>query len=718
MKVLLLNPPFIDRFSRTSRSPAVTKGGTIYYPLWLSYAAGVLERDGSEVRLVDAPADCISNEEVLTRLGNFVPDVVVLDTSTPSIYADARSAEFYKKRYPGAFVVLVGTHPSAMPEWTLSLSPAIDAVAIGEYDDTLRALAQAIGRGESPSSVAGLVVRDGNSVRRTGARPLITDIDSLPFVTAVYKKHLAIRNYFFAAARYPMVMIITGRGCPHRCFFCVYPQTFHSRAYRPRSARNVADEFLYVRRELPFVREIGIEDDTFTVDRRRCAEICDILTAENVGMKWYCNARADLPYDLLLKMRRAGCRMITVGFESGSQEILDAMHKGLGLETMRRFVKDARRAGILIHGCIMAGNPGETEETIRESFRFALELDCDSMQFFPLFVYPGTEAYRWAETNGYLTTTDFRRWLDEKGDYRCVIDLPDLPGARMVELCKGFYAQYHLRPSYILRKALQGIRRPGEGWRTVRSAFTFFRFMLKDRRARRAASRPEGAGSREHRWNEFWSEDQQLRKFTGINTAYAEVVDALLGLSTPRSRCVEIGCGTGTYAIEVAAGGRNCIGTDYSPSALAIARAKAKALHGLDMKLLAADVYSPPFREGSVDLVFSDGVIEHLDIPRALQGMKRILKPGGWMVATVPSRSLTYMCVYYGLYSVRNRPFEAWLSRARWAELLREAGFMDVTVEKYGSIVDGVLMRIFKKRAVRTRLKLARTSYLMKGRRP
>jgi len=481
MNVLLLNPPFLDRFSRTSRSPGVSKGGTLYYPIWLAYAAGVLEQAGYTVRLIDAPAECLGNQEVAERLGKFIPDVIVLDTSTPSIHDDARTAEFFKKIYPRSVIVMVGTHPSAMPEWTLSLSPAIDLVARGEYDYTLRDLCKAVFAGRGFDTVAGLVLRSGSGVLHTPPRPLITDLDTLPFVTSVYRRHLDVRNYFFAAARYPMVMIISGRGCPHRCFFCVYPQTFHGRAYRPRNAGNVVEEFRYVREHLPHVREIGIEDDTFTADRRRCVEICDLLIEERLRLPWYCNGRADIPFDVLVKMRRAGCRLIIVGFESGSQMILDAMHKGIRLETMRRFVRDAKRAGILIHGCMMVGNPGETEETIAESYRFARELNCDSMQFFPLIVYPGTEAWEWAVKSCALGTTQFRDWLDEKGDYRCVINLPGLPAARIAALCRRYYLRYHLAPMYLLSKLRQAIVRPGEVVRTVRAAINYARYLIRSK---------------------------------------------------------------------------------------------------------------------------------------------------------------------------------------------------------------------------------------------
>ncbi|MCX6353707.1 MAG: methyltransferase domain-containing protein [Candidatus Aureabacteria bacterium] len=715
MDILLLNPPFIGKYSRTSRSPAVTKGGTIYYPFWLAYAAGVLEKNGHTVRLIDAPADGLTNENVREALRDFRPQLIVLDTSTPSIYDDVRSGEFFKLCYPDSFMVLVGTHPSALPEETMGLSPSVDAVARGEYDFTLRDLAAALRDDTALSDVRGISYREEGRIRHCPPMPLIEDMDSIPFVTSVYKKHLNIRNYRFAAARHPMVMIITGRGCPYRCSFCVYPQTFHSRKYRPRSAENVVDEFEYVRKNLPWVKEIGIEDDTFTADKARCEKICDLLIERGSKIPWYCNARADIDYTLLKKMREAGCRLMPVGFESASQEILNNIHKGIKADRMLQFVGDARRAGILIHGCLMIGNPGESEETARQSFDFALKAGCDSMQFYPLFVYPGTEAYEWARGHGYLTTTNYREWLDEGGDYRCVIDLPGLPGDRIVELCKSFYVHYHLRLSYIFKKLCQGIAHPAEGVRTVRSAMTFINFTIRDRLRARKRVRPEPSGSREHGWDTYWGRERHVEKFSKINTSYREVVDTLMNLTTPRSRCIELGCGSGTYAIELASKGRDCIGSDYSPSALRITRAKAKSLYGIDITLAGADIYTIPFKDGSFDMVFSDGVIEHLEVPKALEEMKRILKPGGVMVAKVPSRSFLQALVYYGMSPFMNRPFEAWYPMERWVQFTKEAGFTDVKAGKCGSIIDGILMRVFKGTRFRLSPKLGRLYYLFWG---
>ncbi len=473
MNILFLNPPFIGRFSRASRSPAVAKGGTLYYPLWLAYAAGVAQKEGHRVSFFDAPAQGLSLEDVFIQLKDFVPGLVIVDSSTPSIYSDLQVMEKIKAVYPEAFTVLVGTHPSALPEETLKLNNSIDSVCVGEYDYTISDLATALENKASLDIVEGLVFRDNGRVYKNSERAKIENLDEIPFVSSIYKRHLDYRNYFFAAANYPMMMIIAGRGCPYGCFFCVYPQVFHGRRYRVRSAENVVDEFEYIRCNFPHVKEIGIEDDCFSANLNHVREVCELLIKRRLKLKWYCNARGNLDYALLKLMKKAGCRLITVGFESGCQEILDNMHKGEKIQNYYRFVQDAKKAGILVHGCIMAGNPGDTKETLAKSYEFAKRINCDSMQFYPLFPYPGTEAFDWAKEKGYLKTQDFSRWLNKDGLHSCVLDTPELSAEEIVCLCDDYLQKYHLRPAYLLGKLRQAIINPSEGQRTYKAAKVF-----------------------------------------------------------------------------------------------------------------------------------------------------------------------------------------------------------------------------------------------------
>ncbi|MCH8863993.1 MAG: radical SAM protein [Chloroflexi bacterium] len=479
MKVLLLNPPFIGRFSRTSRSPGVSRSGTLYYPFWLIYTAGVLDQNGLEVSFIDAPAEGLATSEVIARAKESPPQLIVIDTSTPSIYNDIKVAEQLKENFPASFITLVGTHPSALPHETLQLSDQVDAVARGEYDYTIRDLAAGLSNGSDLSAVDGLVFRQNGEIVENRPRALIENLDELPFISRAYRKFLETRNYFFAASDYPMVMVITGRGCPYKCFFCVYPQTFHSRQYRPRSPKNVVDEFEYISQNMPEVREIGIEDDTFTVDQARAREICRLIIERNLRVKWYCNVRVNLEPETMRWMKQAGCHLVTVGFESANQAILNKMHKGITVEQIKEFVSNARNAGLLVHGCFMAGNPGETRETLAETLKLAKELNCDTMQFYPLLVYPGTEAYQWAKENDYLTTDDFRQWATEEATFNCVLNLPGLSTDDINAFCARANREYYLRPRYMLMKLKQVILHPNEIRRTLKGARAYFGMLRK-----------------------------------------------------------------------------------------------------------------------------------------------------------------------------------------------------------------------------------------------
>lgn len=481
MKILFLNPPFKSehgRYSRTSRSPAITKGGTLYYPFWLAYAAGVAEQAGFEVELIDAPAQRISTADLLQRIIINKPGLIVVDTSTPSISSDINICEQIKAELPNSFIVLVGTHPSALPEETIKASSAINAIARREYDFIIRDLAQALQSRQDWKLIRGLTFIKDDQVVNSPDMPLIEDIDSLPFASKVYKKFLNPKDYFFAAADYPMMMIITGRGCPFRCFFCVYPQTFHSRRYRLRSAESVVAEFEYIIKEFPEVREIGIEDDTFTAIKRRTQEICRLIIEKGIRIKWYANVRVDLDLETMKLMKKAGCHLVTVGYESGSQKVLDGMHKGTKVEDIVRFSANTKKAGLLVHGCFMAGNPGETKETLQESLDLSLKLNNDTMQYFPLMVYPGTEAFTWAKQNGYIKAACYDDWLTDNGLHNCVVDLPDLTSEILVDWCNKARKTYYLRREYIFYKLFHLIRHPGEWRRTMRSLITFARHLF------------------------------------------------------------------------------------------------------------------------------------------------------------------------------------------------------------------------------------------------
>ncbi len=479
MKILMLNPPFLPKYSRFSRSPAVTKSGTIYYPLWHAYATGALEKAGFDVTLVDAPASGVTREQCVENARLMAPGLVVLYTSTPSIYNDVEIAGEIKSAVPDAFVVLAGPHVTALPMETLALDKRVDAVARGEYDSTLVELAGKLSKGEPADGVKGLTVRTPGGIRTNPPRELIEDLDSMPFVSEVYKKHLDIKEYFYAHCRFPVVSIFTSRGCSAQCNFCVYPEQMFGRRQRQRSPENIVAEFEYIEKEMPEVKEVLIDDDTFSFKEAHTVAFSKLMIEKKIKLPWTVECRATLSYETMELMKRAGCRLIVVGFESADNTVLKNMKKGLTVERMRRFVTDARRAGVMIHACFMAGNIGETKQTLEKSLAFAQEINADTCQFFPLMVYPGTEAYDWAKGKGYLTTTDFREWLTEDGMHNCVVSTPSLSAGELVSFCDYARKKYYLAPRYLGSKLWRVLRKPEEMKKTLKSARTFSKYLLK-----------------------------------------------------------------------------------------------------------------------------------------------------------------------------------------------------------------------------------------------
>lgn len=492
MRTAFINPPFLKNFSRPQRSPAVTKSGTLYYPMWLASAAACTEADGHEIDLIDAPAADLSAEAVIARVKQFGSRLAVVETSTPSISSDVQFCGQLKNSIKDIFIVLVGTHVSALPAESLRLNAAVDAVAQGEYDATIRELATALGSGLEISKVAGLWLRSGQNILLTGSREPLSELDAIPFVSSIYKRFLNPQHYFNPNALFPMVTITTSRGCPHRCFFCVYPQTMMGHRLRNRSIGNVADELEYIVQNFPEVKAVFFEDDTFPANKKRCLAICEEIVRRRIRISWTANARVDLDLETMLAMKKAGCRCLCVGFESGNQQLLDNMKKGITLEQSAAFMRAAKQAGILVHGCFMVGLPGETKETMQKTLDFAIQLQPDAIQMYPVMVYPGTEAYSWYEQHGLIATKDFSRWLTPSGLHNTVIRGENLSAEELVAFCDRARKQFYLRPGYLLYKIGQLIRHPGEIRKTLKSARTFAKYLLfgSDVRTGAAAAQP------------------------------------------------------------------------------------------------------------------------------------------------------------------------------------------------------------------------------------
>ncbi len=474
----MLNPPYFPHFGRGMRWQDTGRGGTLYYPIWLSYATGVVEQK-YQTRLVDAPACSWSREEVIDDIKRFKPDLIVIDSSFPSLSNDISIANEIKTNYAAAKTVLVGPPASQFPSDILN--KGVDIVARYEYDLTLLDLAEKLEGDLGLESVKGISYREKGKIINNPNRSFATseDLEKFPFVSKVYGKHLNINNYFLSSSLYPEVQIFTGRGCPFNCTFCSWPQTLMGRTYRLRSIADVLDELEWIQENLN-VKEVFFEDDTFTINSERIIEFCKEYGKRDLDIVWSCNARVGLEYEIMKEMRKANCRLLIVGFESGSNEILRNIKKGITVAQIRGFAENARKAGLLVHGDFIIGLPGETKDTIKTTRKLIKEIKPDILQISVASPFPGTEFYEWCRKNGYLITDDPNEYLDECGHQKSVVSYPWLQAEAIVEEVNAILKEYYLSLSYVPVALRQVVRRhgPSEAGRLYRSARTFLRYVL------------------------------------------------------------------------------------------------------------------------------------------------------------------------------------------------------------------------------------------------
>ena len=444
-KTLLLNPPSFDNFDggAGARWPSTRETFSFWYPIWLAYPAGLIE--GS--RLLDAPPAGLGFKETVKIAKDY--DMVAIFTSSAGYVQDLKLARMMKEERPDQTMVFVGPHADVLADKILKEVSWIDAVVRKEMDYTLLELAQ-----DRPfKDILGLSWREkSGNVIHNAERPLMKDLDALPWVSDIYKRDLDIYKYNLPYAAYPYVSIYTTRGCPASCTFCLWPQTMAGHLWRKRSSDNVVAEMLHIRKIFPEVKEIVIDDDTFTIDTKRVVELCEKMKPHNFS--WMCNARTTASWESLKAMKEAGCHRVDVGFETGDDQILKNIKKGSDVATARNFVKMCKELGIAIHGDFVVGLPGETPDTIEKSIRFAKELDLETIQVSIAQPLVGTEMYNEAKANGTL----IEEIAGEDGFQEAAINYgPDLSREAIFKAVEHFYNSYYYRPKVIwrfLRKAM------------------------------------------------------------------------------------------------------------------------------------------------------------------------------------------------------------------------------------------------------------------------
>jgi anaerobic magnesium-protoporphyrin IX monomethyl ester cyclase len=415
MRVVLVNSPWIrdgDRYSVKAGARWAhirTRRKTIPYypfPFAMAYATAVLKQDGNDAVLIDAIAEELTTEQCLDKIKNLGPDLLVLETSTPSIQSDLG---FCKTAFEliGKPIVFSGPHATALPEETLDRSQGF-AVLRGEFDYTLRDLVRALSESKSMETVQGLTWKGKHGVISNPDRPLITDLDALPFPE---RDGLPMLRYTDPACKqFPNVSIITSRGCPHKCIFCLESTVFfHSPSFRTRSPVSVVNEMEFVIGRYG-AREVYFDDSSFTVSHTHARSVSKEIIERGLRIHWSCMADANIDFETMEWMKKSGCTGLKFGVETADPEIMKKINKKLDLKKVKEFASNARKLGLYTHGTFMFGLPGESKRSIERTLEFAFSLKCTTSQFSVATPFPGTEFYAMAKRENWLITGDWSRF--------------------------------------------------------------------------------------------------------------------------------------------------------------------------------------------------------------------------------------------------------------------------------------------------------------------
>ena len=472
LRTLFMQAPSFDGFDggAGSRYQAKREIKSFWYPTWLAQPAALVENS----KLVDAPPHRQSLTDVLPMAKDH--DLVVLHTSAPSFASDVKTIEALKSINPNLKAGLIGAKVAVDAEGSMKSAPAEDFVARNEFDFTIKDVAD-----DKPwADIEGLSYRNSEDVIVHNAdRPILENMDSLPFVSPVYQRDLTIENYFIGYLKHPYISIYTGRGCKSRCTFCLWPQTVGGHRYRTRSVGHVIEEIAWAKKAFPQVKEFFFDDDTFTDDLPRAEAIARELG--KLGVTWSCNAKANVPHESLKVLKEGGLRLLLVGYESGNQQILYNIKKGMRVEVAEKFTKDCHELGIAIHGTFIAGLPGETRETLRETAAWAAKINPHTIQVSLAAPYPGTFLYKQAVENGWLDA-EHAELVDDHGIQIAPLHYPHLSHDEIFASVETFYKSFYFRPSKIGSIVSEMVRSPDMMKRRLREGVEFFEF-LKERKS-------------------------------------------------------------------------------------------------------------------------------------------------------------------------------------------------------------------------------------------
>jgi radical SAM superfamily enzyme YgiQ (UPF0313 family) len=453
MKILLANPPaylfnpnrhFIQAGSRWSYTLPIPKGSLakshyLPYPFFLGYSSSLLKKEfpDHEIKVIDACAFDFDEKAFINYVKHFSPDVLVVEIPTISFPLMAKVLETIKTEI-GCLIVVAGPHVTPLYEDVMKQYPFIDYCLIGEYEITLKELIKRIIKNSSKDEIAGLAFRKKGSVSFSGRRELLKNLDDLPFPD---RDDLPVKFYHdMEVCGNPLGIMISSRGCPFSCNFCIERQVIYSSSmYRKRTPEKVVEEMSLLKEQYK-VKQIYFDDQTITVDRTHIKSICEEILSSGLDLPWACMGDVNLDYETLKIMKKAGCVGIKFGVETIDENSLQNIKKlFIRKEKIENFVKNCKSLGFYTGATFSIGLLGDTRKGILTTLKFAKGLDTDNAQVSICTPFPGTPFFQFVKSNGYLLTED---WTKFDGNSNSVVSYPNLTKDE-IEYLRNFFVKVY-----------------------------------------------------------------------------------------------------------------------------------------------------------------------------------------------------------------------------------------------------------------------------------
>lgn len=473
-KVLFIEPPPTLNWTKDSkiskagrRHPCLNETGEQTYSYQNLSCAAVLREAGYSVEYLHCPTMRLDLAATNAQTVAAKPlALVIMKEHINASVADAVSAAAKKI---GSIVIWVGPFVTALHETEIK-KPCVDYILRKEWDYSVRDLLDSLRDNKPLNDLKGLTWKTGSGeVMKTIDPPEIADLDALPI--PAYDLLDLSKFYESVFVRFPAATMITSRGCPFLCIFCSYPQTIYSHQYRAMSPERVVREIRYLVKDRG-VREIRIDDDTFDIDTDRAIAICKLIAAEKLDFTFSAQCRPKLITDEeAYWLKKAGCRMVLYGIESGNDEVLKKIRKNTTKDELRRGVIIAKKHGLDVLNCVMLGFYWDTPETVEETIRFAFELNAEFTQVSTPTPLPGTDYYRLLEEKNCFLS---KEWEQHDSVHHSSVKLPYLSNSELNGYLNTFYKRYYRRPKYLIMMFFRMFRSWGNFTQSLRKFTVVF----------------------------------------------------------------------------------------------------------------------------------------------------------------------------------------------------------------------------------------------------